>query len=211
MRRRWTKNLAGLTKPRIADGAGASHPSRLGSVARLGRHIRLSVFAPIAVVFAFDASPAEAAGSAGSAANVDAARITAADQDPANWMTYGRTYSEQRFSPLARDDGRQRQAARSCLVRRPRHQPRPGGDAAGDRRRAVRLDGMEHGQGVRRQDRRSCFGPTIPQCRARSASGAAATWSTVASPPGRARSSLPHSTADWSRSTRAPASRSGAS
>jgi alcohol dehydrogenase (cytochrome c)/quinohemoprotein ethanol dehydrogenase len=30
---------------------------------------------------------------------VDASRITAADQDPANWMTYGRTYSEQRFSP----------------------------------------------------------------------------------------------------------------
>ncbi len=74
MRWRWTKNLAGLTKPRIADGAGASHLSRLGSVAQ-GRHIRLSVFAPIAVVLAFDASPAEAAGSAGSAANVDAARI----------------------------------------------------------------------------------------------------------------------------------------
>ena len=25
-----------------------------------------------------------------------------ADQDPTNWMTYGRTYSEQRFSPLSR-------------------------------------------------------------------------------------------------------------
>ena len=37
-----------------------------------------------------------------SPAAVDAARITAAEQDPANWMTYGRTYSEQRFSPLAR-------------------------------------------------------------------------------------------------------------
>jgi glucose dehydrogenase len=44
----------------------------------------------------------ELANAAGSAANVDAARITAADQDPANWMTYGRTYGEQRFSPLAR-------------------------------------------------------------------------------------------------------------
>jgi glucose dehydrogenase len=33
---------------------------------------------------------------------VDAARIEAADQDPANWMTYGRTYSEQRFSPLSK-------------------------------------------------------------------------------------------------------------
>jgi glucose dehydrogenase len=35
-----------------------------------------------------------------SPANVDAARITHADQDPGNWLTYGRTYSEQRFSPL---------------------------------------------------------------------------------------------------------------
>ena len=31
---------------------------------------------------------------------MDAARLDAADNDPANWMTYGRTYSEQRFSPL---------------------------------------------------------------------------------------------------------------
>ena len=36
------------------------------------------------------------------AANVDDARIVAADRDPANWVTYGRTYSEQRFSPLSR-------------------------------------------------------------------------------------------------------------
>jgi glucose dehydrogenase len=33
-------------------------------------------------------------------AAVDAARLTAADTDTANWMSYGRTYSEQRFSPL---------------------------------------------------------------------------------------------------------------
>jgi len=34
------------------------------------------------------------------AANVDAARLTAADKDPGDWMSQGRTYSEQRFSPL---------------------------------------------------------------------------------------------------------------
>jgi quinohemoprotein ethanol dehydrogenase len=34
------------------------------------------------------------------AARVDDARLVAADQDSANWLTYGRTYSEQRFSPL---------------------------------------------------------------------------------------------------------------
>jgi len=33
-------------------------------------------------------------------AAVDSARILAADNEPGNWMTHGRTYSEQRFSPL---------------------------------------------------------------------------------------------------------------
>ena len=33
-------------------------------------------------------------------ADVDGARILAADSEPGNWMTYGRTYNEQRFSPL---------------------------------------------------------------------------------------------------------------
>ena len=33
-------------------------------------------------------------------ASVDGARIIHADQEPGNWMTHGRTYGEQRFSPL---------------------------------------------------------------------------------------------------------------
>lgn len=33
---------------------------------------------------------------------VDAKRLQQADKEPGNWMTYGRTYSEQRFSPLSR-------------------------------------------------------------------------------------------------------------
>src|SRR5947209_8783676 len=33
-------------------------------------------------------------------AQVDSARLIAADHEPGNWMTYSRTYSEQRFSPL---------------------------------------------------------------------------------------------------------------
>jgi alcohol dehydrogenase (cytochrome c)/quinohemoprotein ethanol dehydrogenase len=33
-------------------------------------------------------------------AAVDGARIMAADREPGSWMTYGRTYDEQRFSPL---------------------------------------------------------------------------------------------------------------
>jgi len=44
-------------------------------------------------------SPATAQES-GTPANVDTARLINADQQPDNWMSYGRTYSEQRFSPL---------------------------------------------------------------------------------------------------------------
>ncbi|MDH5345769.1 MAG: PQQ-binding-like beta-propeller repeat protein, partial [Gammaproteobacteria bacterium] len=33
-------------------------------------------------------------------AAVDGARLVAADGEPGNWMTHGRTYSEQRYSPL---------------------------------------------------------------------------------------------------------------
>jgi len=39
---------------------------------------------------------------AGASADVDARRMAEADHDPGNWMSYGRTYSEQRFSPLER-------------------------------------------------------------------------------------------------------------
>ncbi len=37
---------------------------------------------------------------AGQAKEVDSTRIINADKEPGNWMTYGRTYNEQRFSPL---------------------------------------------------------------------------------------------------------------
>ena len=35
-----------------------------------------------------------------SAADVDESRLLRADQEPGNWMSHGRTYNEQRFSPL---------------------------------------------------------------------------------------------------------------
>jgi PQQ-dependent dehydrogenase (methanol/ethanol family) len=37
-------------------------------------------------------------------ADVDAARLVAADKEPGNWMSHGRTYSEQRYSPLDKID-----------------------------------------------------------------------------------------------------------
>ena len=38
------------------------------------------------------------------AAPVDGARIVGADREPGNWMSHGRTYDEQRYSPLAKID-----------------------------------------------------------------------------------------------------------
>src|SRR5690606_21590385 len=51
--------------------------------------------------------PAATAGAAPRAARpaaVDEARLVAADREPGQWMTHGRTYWEQRFSPLAEID-----------------------------------------------------------------------------------------------------------
>ena len=44
------------------------------------------------------------AGCARKTSEVDDAALRAADGDSANWITYGRTYSEQRFSPLKEID-----------------------------------------------------------------------------------------------------------
>jgi len=47
---------------------------------------------------------AAAAAAAKKPASVDAARLTKANEDAANWLSYGRTYDEQRFSPLKKID-----------------------------------------------------------------------------------------------------------
>ena len=39
-------------------------------------------------------------GRAGLARNVDFDRLNNADREPGQWMSYGRNYNEQRFSPL---------------------------------------------------------------------------------------------------------------
>jgi len=45
-------------------------------------------------------APAALAWSARPPADVDSRRLLAADREPGNWMSHGRTYDEQRFSPL---------------------------------------------------------------------------------------------------------------
>ena len=83
-----------------ACGARTTRPNSFPP--RLAGYRHFVVWAVIATLLSFVAGAIEPAGAAGSAANVDAARIEGADRDPANWMTYGRTYSEQRFSPLSK-------------------------------------------------------------------------------------------------------------
>lgn len=42
----------------------------------------------------------QAPGAGAAAAAVDEARLLAADSEPGQWLAYGRTYTEQRYSPL---------------------------------------------------------------------------------------------------------------
>ena len=48
------------------------------------------------------APPSEAVATPAPSAQVDADRLVNADKDPGDWMSYGRSYSEQRFSPLTK-------------------------------------------------------------------------------------------------------------
>ena len=75
-------------------------PVLSGTVRRAARW-RVGVQAGMALLFGFAAGAIEPARAAGSAADVDAARLVGADKDPANWVTYGRTYSEPQ--PSSRD------------------------------------------------------------------------------------------------------------
>ena len=95
------------------------------------------------------------------AADVSAQRIIAADKEPGNWLSHGRTYSEQRFSPLTKIDRRQCRAARASPGRSTsRAAPR-----AASRRRRIVVDGVMYTTGawshvlaIERQDRQAAVG-----------------------------------------------------
>ncbi|HEY5567979.1 MAG TPA: hypothetical protein VIM81_12155, partial [Gammaproteobacteria bacterium] len=53
----------------------------------------------LAVLAGCEAPPPAGPQTAATFAAVDGARIVAADTEPGNWLTHGRTYAEQRFSP----------------------------------------------------------------------------------------------------------------
>src|SRR5260221_12957871 len=65
--------------------------------------MRFSIIDSIsAAILSFSVAFANAAGAAEAAANVDAKRMAKSENEGSNWSSYGRTYSEQRYSPLAK-------------------------------------------------------------------------------------------------------------
>ncbi len=66
---------------------------------------RLASLVLIAVLSSAGASPPGQAGTGGAAAGrVDTARVGAAGEEPGSWLVHGRTWDEQRFSPLSQID-----------------------------------------------------------------------------------------------------------
>ena len=126
---------------------------------------------------------------------VTAERLVAADTEPGHWLAHGRTYGEQRFSPLDQierpatsvelglawyDDTGTDRGARSDADRR--------------RRRDVRHDRVERRARARRARPASCSGSYDPKVPRESGAARAATSSTAASRCGRARSTSARST-----------------
>ncbi len=62
---------------------------------------RVALFGALVALAAKDGRGAESAQIATATAAIGDARLRAAGDDSANWLSYGRTYSEQRWSPLA--------------------------------------------------------------------------------------------------------------
>ena len=94
----------------------------------------------------------------GAPSSRDSARIVAADAEPGSWLTHGRTYSEQRYSPLTTNQRHERRTAWPGLVLRAEDRPRAAGDAARRRRRDVRDLGVEPRLCPRRRHRRRAVG-----------------------------------------------------
>jgi glucose dehydrogenase len=89
---------------------GTRVPMRTSSSRHLGDTMKLemrSVTAPrvaasTALLIALCSISIGSATAVTSPMPVDAARLANSDRDGSNWLSYGRTYSEQRYSPLAR-------------------------------------------------------------------------------------------------------------
>jgi len=135
------------------------------------------------------------------AAEVDGGRIIAADKEPQNWLSHGRTYGEQRFSPLAKittaNVGQLGLAWSHDIASR---------TARGVEATPIVVDGVMYTTGAwshvpgatcspSTPGPASSCGSSIRKSPERTAPRDAATWSTAASPSGRARSTSAPSTA----------------
>ena len=84
-------------------GSGQGRPATIRRVTTMVQRafvfvLGLTVLAAIGC--SSSSEPSAQAVAATSPAAVNAARLTAADREPGQWMSHGRTYGEQRFSPL---------------------------------------------------------------------------------------------------------------
>ena len=144
------------------------------------------------------------------AARVDGERIENADREPGNWMSYGRTYDEQRFSPLTAINTAN--AARLGLA----WSYDLDTAARAQESTPLVIDGVMYvtsapgarsSRSMPRRDASSGF--MIRRSRARSRSMHAATSSIAASRPGTAGCTSARSMGGWSRSMLRPAGRCG--
>ena len=80
----WTLNAIALSCSMMLTACGGGKPQEASPVAAVPAAATAPTPEPV---------PAKAA-------DVDGTRLIAADSEPGSWMSYGRTYNEQRFSPL---------------------------------------------------------------------------------------------------------------
>ncbi len=83
-------------RPPTRRASAATQPIPRHALQRNCLKAVLSITAAIFIGLMLHTQAVRAAG----AADVDASRIINADKTPGDWLTYGRTYGEQRFSPL---------------------------------------------------------------------------------------------------------------
>jgi quinohemoprotein ethanol dehydrogenase len=69
---------------------------------KVQKRVFSAVTAAVALLILLSSIGMGAASAAGSPSPVNAARLDNAERDSGNWLSYGRTYSEQRYSPLAK-------------------------------------------------------------------------------------------------------------
>jgi quinohemoprotein ethanol dehydrogenase len=84
--------------------------STVSSASRKGKHFRAAILRTglcatiVACLGCGKHNPSttsdKVSATGGGVQKVDATRLISADEEPGNWMSYGRTYNEQRFSPL---------------------------------------------------------------------------------------------------------------